>query len=150
MVNQDLKWTEYVLNDQNCLVKILGNRVNALRLVSNVASFITRKKIADGIFMRKLIYMIQVWGGCEKYLLQSLQTIQNKAARAVVRLEAGTPTRTILSQCGWLSIRQLVTYHSTVLVHRVKLSRVPQYLYDMYNFDERLIGTREAGLKGSL
>ena len=46
-----------------------------------------------------------------------------------------------------LIVRKISNYHSTVLVHRVKLSRVPQYLYDMYNFDERLIGTREAGLK---
>ena len=98
--------------------------------------------------MSKLIYMIQVWGGCEKYLLQSLQTMQNKAARAVTRMERSTPTRIILRQCGWLSIHQLVVYHSTVLVHRVRLSGLPKYIYDMYNFhDEVYIQTRQACLK---
>ena len=112
------------------------------------ASFKQRKTVADGIFMSKLIYMIQVWGGCKKYLLKSLQVIQNKAARAVTKLERDTPVGTLMSQCGWLSINQLIWYHTVVLVHRIRHSEVPKYLYNMYNFsEEKVIETRQAVLK---
>ena len=86
------------------MIKTLQTRYNALKIVCRVASFKQRKIIADGIFMSKLIYMIQVWVGCEKYLLKALQTTQNRAARAVTRLSWDTPVNIILNQCGWLSV----------------------------------------------
>ena len=148
MVHQDLKWSDYILHDENSLLRILSNRVNGLKKVCYAASFKQRKTVADGIFMSKLIYMIQVWGGCENYLLKSLQIIQNKAARVVTKLKWDTPVGTLLSQCGWLSIRQLIWYHSVILVHRIRLSKVPKYLYNMYNFnEEKNVQTRQTGLK---
>ena len=41
--------------------------------------------VANGIVVSQLCYMIQVWGGCEGYLLNSLQIIMNRVARCVTR-----------------------------------------------------------------
>ena len=78
--------------------------------------------------MSVLIYLIPLWGGCEEYLIQSLQVLQNRAARQVTRLNWFTPTRRLLQQCGWLSIKQLIFYHSALTIFKTRESRVPFYL----------------------
>ena len=35
----------------------------------------------------------------------------------------------LLNQCGWLSIQQLVQYHSLVLMFKVRADKKPQYIY---------------------
>ena len=72
--------------NQNSVFRTLTSRVNALGKVCTVSSFKTRKSIADGIVMSKLIYLIQWWGGCSGYLLDFLQVLQNRAARMVARI----------------------------------------------------------------
>ena len=80
-VHQDMRWVEHVLESNEALVKSLNTRLGALKKISHVASFKTRKIIANGIFMSKLIYLMPLWSGCEDYLVRSLQVVQNKAAR---------------------------------------------------------------------
>ena len=81
--------------------------------------------------MSKLIYMIPVWGGCEKYLIRTLQVSQNKAARFVTKLGIYTPVQALLSQCSWLSVNQLVFFHTVVLVFKTIKNHYPASLYTM-------------------
>ena len=57
-IAQNMKWTNHILVNENSLVKQLGIRVIALKKISRVADFKTRKMLADGLFMSKLIYLI--------------------------------------------------------------------------------------------
>ena len=82
--------------------------------------------------MSKLIQLIQLWGGCSDYLITLLQKLQNRAARIVTKLSWYTPTRTLLKQCGWLSIRQLIYYHNVLMVYRVRQSKKPQYFHEKF------------------
>ena len=91
--------------------------------------------VGEGIFMSKLIYVIQLWGGCEQYLISILQTLQNKAARSITKLPWNATTSHLLAQCGWLSVKQLMVYHSVVLLHKVLKSGSPKYLWEMYDLD---------------
>ena len=79
--------------------------------------------VANGIFMSKLCYLIQLWGGAEGYLLHALQVIQNRAARAVTRMSWFTPTRVLLNKCKWLSVRQLVFYQTGLTTHKIVKTR---------------------------
>ena len=89
--------------------------------------------IADGIFMSKLVYLIPLWGGSSKGLIKSLQNLQNKAARAVSKMDWFTPTTELLRQCGWMSVHQLSVYHTLILVYKVMQVKAPTYLYTMFN-----------------
>ena len=86
--------------------------------------------IGTGIFMSKLIYLMPLWAGCEDYLVTALQVIQNKAARSITKLSYFTPTKTILKSCQWMSVRQLMTYHSLVLLYKTLKQKTPEYLHD--------------------
>ena len=128
-VHQDLRWVNHILDSDASLLKALNMRIGALRNVINIASFKTRKAIGNGIFLSKLIYLMPLWAGCEEYLINSLQVAQNKAARCISRLNIYTPTREILKVCGWMSVRQLMVYHSLVLLHKTLANQSPVYLY---------------------
>ena len=110
---------------EKSLVKQVGTRLNAV--------FKTRKMLADGLFMSKLVYLIPLWGGCEKFLIKALQIIQNKAARSVTKLGIFTPVQLLLKQCGWL--HQLVFFHTLVLLFKTNQQKTPQYLFDMTSSD---------------
>ena len=89
--------------------------------------------IANAIFNSNLTYMIAVWGGSEKYVIRALQVMQNKAARCVTRLPWLTPTRKLLLQCNWLSVRQLATYHTVLQVYKTKQNHEPEYLHSKFS-----------------
>ena len=111
------------------MFRSLTSKINALFKISEISSFKTRKLVATGLILSTVTYIIQVYGGCSGYLLDTLQVLQNKAARCVTQLPWRTPTTTLLTQCGWLSIRQLVMFHSLVLLFKVKMDRKLSYIY---------------------
>ena len=88
--------------------------------------------------MSALVYILPLWGGCEAYLLKSLQVIQNRAARQVTRLTWYTPVRRLLTQCNWLSIKQLIFFHSALVVYRTSESGTPVYLAQYLSTDHPL------------
>ena len=55
---------------------------------------------------------------------------QNRADRAVTRKFWFTPTRVLLADCGWLSVRQLVSYHSILSAHKMVTSKKPLYMHN--------------------
>ena len=113
-INENLKWQTHIQTGESSLMKQLTSRLNALQKVSIHATFKTRLSAANGVFMSVLAYLIPLWGGCEGYLVRAMQVLQNRAARQVTKLNWFTPTRKLLNQCNWLSISQLIFYHSAL------------------------------------
>ena len=81
---------------------------------------------ANAVFNSIIIYMISVWG--EKFVIRALQVMQNKVARCVTRLGWFTPTKQLLLQCNWLSVRQLATYHTALQVYKAIRDHKPEYI----------------------
>jgi hypothetical protein len=140
---EDLKWREHLLSNEQSVVSQLTSRINGLLKVCARATPTNRLKVANGIFISKLCYLIELWGGCESYLLTSLHVLQNRAARAVTRKSWFTATRLLLEECKWLSVRQLVFYHSVLSTHKVVMSGKHLYLYQAMSTAHPL-NTRQA------
>ena len=104
-ITNDLKFNNHLKENESSVFKTLTSRVNALSKISKFSDFKTRKMVANGIVMSKLIYLIQWWGGCSDFLIEFLQILQNREARLVTNCGRFTPTATRLHQCGWLSVR---------------------------------------------
>ena len=105
-LHQDMKFAENIINHDESLLRSLNTRIGAVKMLGKVASFRTRKMVADGIFTSKLIYLITLWGGSAKFVIDALQRAQNRAARAVTKLDWNTPAAELLksvislSHCG--------------------------------------------------
>ena len=128
-ISNDLTWKENLKDNEKSLFRIVTTRINALSKICRISSFKTRKMIANGIFMSKIIYLIQLWSGSPQYLINFLQKLQNRAARLVTKKNVFTPVKILLQQCGWLSIKQLMFYHNILQIYKTKITKKPVYLY---------------------
>ena len=144
-ISSNYKWNEHVKDGEFSLQRQLTSRINALMKISFAASFATRKMIANGIVISRIIYVIQIWGGASEYLIKILQVLQNKAARFVTKLDIFTSQEKLLRQCGWMSVKQLVAYHNMVQVFKVKSEQKPVFLYNTlsksFNYRTRAAST---------
>ena len=59
-ISSDLTWKDNIRDNDKSLFRILTSRINALSKISKFSDFKTRKMIANGIFISKLIYLIQL------------------------------------------------------------------------------------------
>ena len=126
----NLGWREHVLDSDKSLIKQLTTRLNGLALISRKIPLRTKLMVANGIFMSKLCYLIQLWGGSEKYLINMLQILQNRAARYVTGRSWYTPIRRLLHECKWLSVSQLVVYHTLLSIHKTVTTGSPHYTHN--------------------
>ena len=93
--------------------------------------------VANGVFNSVLSYCMPVWGGCDKEDLDSLQILQNRAAQLVVRLPPRTNRDILFDKVGWLTVRQMIVYYSTVSVFKIRASGEPEGLADLLRNENR-------------
>ena len=123
-ITPNLKWHKHIEE----LSKKLKKRLAGLESLRYTSSLETRKKIAQGIFMSVLTYCLPLFSGCDKHSVASLQILQNKAARIVTRSPLRTSRKEMFGCLQWLTVRQLMFYHSALTTFRVKQSHEPEYL----------------------
>ena len=102
------------------------------------ASQKTKLRVANGIFISKLCYLIELWGGFEWYLIRTKLLGQSYMFRF-------TPTRHFLAECKWLSVKQLVLYHGVISTHKNNTSGTPQNMHRVLNTTHPLNTRRAAG-----
>ena len=132
-VEPNLKWHKQV----NALLTKLQTRLAALQKLQNVIPVKSRKTIAEGIFTSVLSYCLPVFGGCDKGEIEAIQILQNKAARIVVSAGMRTDRRQLLSRVGWMSVVQLIYYHTALCTFRIRRSKEPEYLHNIMNTNNR-------------
>ena len=60
-ISSNFTWNEHLRNGEASIFRQITSRVNDLQKISHSASFETRKMIANGIVISRLIYVIQLW-----------------------------------------------------------------------------------------
>ena len=76
-----------------------------------------------------MTYCIALWGGLSKQELDDLQVIQNKAVRVVLRDPPRSSRNEMFERSGYMTVRQLVFYHTVLNVYKIKLHKEPEYLF---------------------
>ena len=125
-----VRWQDHTQDNTTSLIRQLNSGINGLALVAKRASFKNRLMLAEGMVLSKLGYLIQIWGGSSDFLLKSLQVLLNKTARIVTRKSWFPLSRILMKECNWLSVQQLVQYHTLVSVFNIVNTKRPKYLYD--------------------
>ena len=120
----NLKWDTYVRDSEENLIKSLSQRITAIKRITKLCNFKTRKMIANGIFLSKLSYLIAVWSNCNKDLLKALQVQQNRVARLITRNNWDIRTTENFKQIGWLSVNQLAFYHKILAMKQIRVQHI--------------------------
>ena len=86
---------------KNSIVSQLSGRVNGLKKLKN-ADFKSKLAVATGIIQSKIQYLLPLYGGAPKYLLEAVQVQQLKAARFVCGYGSYYwSTTKLLKTCGF-------------------------------------------------
>ena len=72
-------------------------------------------------------------GQCNEGLKDKLQNLQNRAARTIAKLKYDKADhQKLLSDFGWLSVRDLITYDTVVFMYKIVHSLAPGHITDLF------------------
>ena len=135
-LHQSLEWNQHIRDNESSMVRQLTTRINGLKRISANATFNTRLMIANGVVMSKMVYLINLWGGAQQYLLKALQVQQLTAARTVCGFFSyGWSKKKLLSRVNWLSVRQLIYFHTVLQAHKTIRTGQPRPLLNSISTD---------------
>ena len=127
----NLKWTKHAQE----LQKKLKDRLTGLMKTRHIVTYAFRKTVAEGIFMSVLTYCIPAWGGLDQGDLQDLQVMQNKAAQIVLNLPPRSNRKMMYTSLSWLTVNQLIFFHSVLAVSKIRKTSEPEYLASFLSND---------------
>jgi hypothetical protein len=123
-------WIDHVMSDFLPMdrLKNFWKRLAGLTYVKFVLPYSLRKFVSEGVFNSVLGYCLPLFGGCDVGEIQDLQILQNKAAQLVTQSPPRAIRNPMYDRLGWLTVNQLITYHTLLAVYRVRLTGEPEYL----------------------
>ena len=129
-LHESLQWRVHIRDHKTSLVNQLMGRINGLKKLCVHAKFQTRLMVANGLVMSKLSYLIILWGGAQQYLVKTLQVQQLMAARIVCGVGSWRLSRRqLLTKVGWLSVKQLIFYHTVLQAQKTLSTGCPLSIY---------------------
>ena len=66
-----------------------------------------------------------------------LQVLQNKAAQIVTKSPPRAHRDPMYDRLGWLTVQQLVVYHTVLAIYRIRQTSEPEYLARQFQNDNR-------------
>ena len=90
------------------------------------------QKMYKGIVESHFSYCCSIWGCCGESKLNSLQKIQNGAARIVSNSSYDASTAPLLQSRSWFSIKGLKRKETAMLSYKSLNSLAPQYLTELF------------------
>ena len=132
-IDANLKWNSQI----DKLLQNLKSRLAGLTSLKYIAPYQTRNTITTGIFNSILVYCLPLYGGCNVTQLRSIQVLQNKAAQVVTHLPPRARREDMYDRVNWLTVNQLVTYHTLITVFKIRKNEEPEYLAKFLKNDSR-------------
>ena len=133
-IDSNLKWHSQI----GKLVKKLKDRLAGLAHVKFVLPYQLRKSVSEALFNSVLGYCIPLYGGCDLGELRDLQVLQNRAAQLVTHSPPRAVRKPMYDMLDWLTVNQLLRYHTLLAVYRIRVSKEPEYLASSLCNDNRL------------
>ena len=109
IISANLKWNEYIVQNEQSMLKFLNKRLAALKMLSREMPVCQRKILAHGLLISKISYCISCYANCPGYLKKRLQDIVSQAAR-VVQGDWSSKLKQVFVDLNWLSFEGWQNY----------------------------------------
>ena len=106
----------------------LKQRIAGLQELKYSMKQTQKKCIVQGVFNSVLCYCLPLFGGMTKEEISSLQVQQNRAAGIALGLPLRFNREYMYTKLNWMTVNQLIAYHTLLSVHRIQKTREPAYL----------------------
>ena len=128
-IDSQLSWKEHI----TVALSKISRGVGMLKYSKKFLSLETVQKMYLGIVDPHIRYCCSVWGCAGDTILQKLQKIQNRAARIVTNSPFDEASLPLISQLGWLNIREMVDFEIATMVYKSLHGLAPPYMQDMFH-----------------
>ena len=129
-IAETMDWKIFLLDGKSSLYTQLKTRLSAIKKLRTHMSFKFARNFANAIFIGKINYASEIWGGAPNYIIKKFQSLQLEAARTVIGpVSKQWSTSRLLKHMDWMSIRQLLSYSSNKLTYKILHSRQPELLH---------------------
>ena len=132
----NIGWKMHLETGTKAVLPDIRKKLGSLKHLGTQIPFHSRKLLAEGLLISKLQYLISQWGGANQTLLTAAQRTQNKIARWVTGGNKRTRVRKLLTECGWLSIREQIDYHTTTQLWKVFNFGKPETISQKIHLDD--------------
>ena len=128
MINNKLSLHDHLFNGKESIKSFINNKLGSIYNICKNLTTDRKIKLIEPLITSKITYIIQAWGSLSTSDLREIQTSQNKAARRALNIPIGSNTEELMKKCNWLSIRQLIWYHTLILLWKIiKTTRLPYF-----------------------
>ena len=137
MLDEQLHWKEHI--DTTC--KKVNKRLGLLARIRSCLTLKAAKCVYNTLIEQILSYTDTAWGELSVGSSKSLQRLQNRAARIILKRDSSRGTFNVL---GWTDLEINRKIHKCVLVFKCLHNLVPQYLsnYFIRNYNVHGYNTR--------
>ena len=109
VLSGNMKWNEYIVQNENSLLKYCSKRLTALKLLAKEMPQSQRKILAHGLIISKVTYCISCYAHCPNYLKKRIQDIMSEAAR-IVHGDRRVKLKYQYQELDWLTLEGWINY----------------------------------------
>lgn len=128
IIDRNLSWEEHVNNLRTKVSRAIG----FLKYSRKFLPQNTLSKMYRGIVEPHFRYCCSVWGCCGVTKLQTLQKLQNRAARIVTKSRFDTPAMALIHNLNWPTVSDIVRSETATTMYKSLNGLVPEYLSDLF------------------
>ena len=121
-VDNSVDWKGHIKAVSTKLSRALG----FLKHAKNILPIASLKTLYSSIVEPHFRYCCFVWGCCGKTDIDQLQKLQNRGARIVTNSSFDAPSRPVIGNLGWKTVRELVDQESRLMVYKSLSMSLPR------------------------
>ena len=143
-----MSWALHLDKDKKALLPALRRQLGVLKHQGRKIPLSCRRLIANAFIMSKLAYLIPLWGSATRNHIRKVQSLWNKVARWTSGLPRKTKIKDLMAANGWMTVRNMITYHSLMMVWKLVNLKKPRHLYNSMRIEgDNHIQTQEPRLQ---
>ena len=123
-IDNSLMWKCQIENIKGKVSRAIG----LLKYCENFVSMEALKGIYRNIVEPHLNYCCSVWGSSGITRIESLQKLQNMAARIVTGSSYDAASEALPKDLGWLSVKEVIVKETSTMMHKSLNDLAPKYL----------------------
>ena len=125
--SENMKWKYHI----DSILTSASRMIGIMRKLKYVFSRRSLNQIYISYVRPILEYSCIVWDGCTVEQWESLQKLQNEAARIVTELTKSVTLERLYQECGWQSLQERRTNQKMKFMYKAVNGLVPSYISDL-------------------
>ena len=129
-LQENLMWQDHMESGIKALLPGARRQLGMLRHQGKSIPMKSRATLARGLVLSRLYYLMPLWGGASRALVNKAQVLVNSAARWATGLGKKTRIATLMKEAGWLSVQEQVKMATLVQTWKLLYLKIPARLLE--------------------